>query len=170
MFFIREENPEDIQGISETNRKAFGQEAEVKLVETLRVREELILSLVGVLDNQIIGFIGFSEVKVRNEEKQSRVVACLAPMAIVPEYQQQGYGAKLIAQGLESLKERGYSAVVVLGYPDYYPRFGFVPSIDYGITCSYECPDEAFMIKVLRPGVFDGTHGVAHFCSSFAVL
>jgi putative acetyltransferase len=80
----------------------------------------------------------------------------LAPMAVLPEYQKQGVGSKLVEKGLEESRRKVYPAVVVLGHPDYYPRFGFVPARKYNITSEYDVPPEVFMIIELQPDVLAG--------------
>lgn len=91
-------------------------------------------------------------------------------MAILPEYQRKGYGTKLVEQGLKILSERGYQIVVVLGHPDFYPRFGFVPSHRYGIQCEYECPPEAFMVKELKPEALKEITGKVYYSSKFSEI
>jgi hypothetical protein len=68
----------------------------------------------------------------------------LAPMAVVAHRQHSGIGTLLVRAGLEACKEIGAGAVVVLGHPDYYPRFGFVPAVNFAIGCEYAAPAEAF--------------------------
>ena len=77
----------------------------------------------------------------------------LAPMAVLPEHQRQGIGSELVRAGLAELRERDCIFVIVLGHPEYYPRFGFEPASKHGIKCEWAVPDEAFMILV-----FDETH------------
>jgi putative acetyltransferase len=66
-------------------------------------------------------------------------------MAVRPEWQGKGIGSALVRRGLEDCREFGYRGVVVLGHPDFYPRFGFAPASGHGISCIYDAPDEAFM-------------------------
>jgi len=75
----------------------------------------------------------------------------LGPMAVLPEFQRQGIGSRLIRAGLNPIERAKYPFVIVLGHPTHYPRFGFVPASRHGIKCEYEnAPDEAFMILVLN--------------------
>lgn len=169
MFIVREESPQDVESIYTLNALSFGQEDEARLVNELRVRDELVLSLVGQLESQLIAHLAFSVVFIKSDTANHRVVG-LAPMSVMPAHQREGFGAKLIAHGLSHLKELGFTAVVVLGCPEYYLRFGFVPANRYGICCSYDCPEDAFMVKELRPGGLEGMQGKADFCSAFEVL
>ena len=70
-------------------------------------------------------------------------------------------------EGLESCKELGYSAVVVVGHPEYYPRFGFIPASRLGIACEYNVPDEVFMALELEPGTLQGKSGTIRYHEAF---
>lgn len=167
MLSIQEETPKDINKIYEINKRAFGEEIEAKIVDALRENDELILSLVAKVDNLAIGHIAFSEVKINSGETTHKAIG-LGPMAILPEYQRKGYGTKLVEQGLKIISKRDYEIVVVLGHPDFYPKFGFVPSKTYGIQCEFECPPEAFMVKELKPDALKGITGKVYYSSKFS--
>lgn len=167
MLNIIEESPKDLNDIYEINKKAFGEGIEAEIVNALREADELTLSLVAKVDNLIIGHIAFSEVKVQSGEKTHKAIG-LGPMAILPEYQRKGYGSNLVEYGLKILSERDYEIVVVLGHPDFYPKFGFVPSQNYGIQCEFECPPEAFMVKELKPDALKGVTGKVCYSSKFS--
>jgi len=68
------------------------------------------------------------------------------------------------------LNWEGYDAVVVLGHPEYYPKFGFLPSIEYGIQSEYEIPDEAFMVIELKKGILNGKQGTIQYHPTFKNL
>ena len=76
--------------------------------------------------------------------------------------------SELVKAGLEHCRSDGYDAVVVLGHPNYYPRFGFVPSVNHGIKSEYEVPDEVFMILELVPGSLNGHEGAIKFHEAFS--
>ena len=80
-------------------------------------------------------------------------------MAVLPSWQRKGVGGKLIKAGFKACKNAGQRAVVVLGHPDYYPRFRFAPSEKFGIISEYDVPPEAFLVKDLQQGVLKGTTG-----------
>ncbi len=89
-------------------------------------------------------------------------------MAVLPEYQRKAYESKLIEKGLEILTERDYWIVVVLGHPDYYPKFGFVQADQFGIQCEYDCPAEAFMVKEIKSNSLKGVSGTVYYSSKFS--
>jgi putative acetyltransferase len=88
-------------------------------------------------------------------------------MAVIPEHQHTGVGSALVNAGLEKCKELGYGAAIVLGHSGYYPRFGFVPAIEFGITCEYDVPPEVFMVKELRSGYLQDVHGIVLYHLAF---
>ena len=69
----------------------------------------------------------------------------LAPLGILPEYQKQGIGTKLIEQGHKIAKKLGYHYSIVLGSEKYYTKFGYIPASQYGIKAPFEVPNENFM-------------------------
>ncbi|MFC2001344.1 GNAT family N-acetyltransferase [Chloroflexota bacterium] len=163
---IRPETPEDINSIHYVNEQAFGQEEEPKLIEKLRNRNLVTLSLVATEGEHIIGHILFSPVIVESEYSSFEAIT-LAPMSVLPAYQRQGIGGQLVRTGLEECRNLGHEIVVVLGHSDYYPRFGFVPAKPKGIDCEFEVPEEAWMILELREGALAGRRGTVKFQPEF---
>jgi putative acetyltransferase len=166
MVTIRPEQPKDLAGIRHVNEAAFGQPNEANLVDSLRAHGKVVLSLVAIHDNKIAGHILFSPVTIESEGKTFAAIG-LGPMAVLPEYQGTGIGSALIDNSLEQCREAGHSCVVVLGHPEYYPRFGFVPASKFGIKCEYEAPDEAFMVIELRKGALQGRSGTVKYQPEF---
>jgi putative acetyltransferase len=91
-------------------------------------------------------------------------------MSVTPERQREGIGSALVCAGLERCKEMGFVAAVVLGHPDYYPRFGFQPSSRFGIDSEYDVPEEVFMAMELQPGALDEKSGRVSYHSAFGDL
>jgi len=150
MIIIREERPEDIEAIRRVNNEAFGQPAEAEVVDRLRENCNDLLSLVAVERREVVGHILFSPATIGGEGTALEVAGMgLAPMAVLPRCQGQGIGSLLIHNGIKMLRERGCPFIIVLGYPEYYPRFGFERASRYGIHSQWsEVPDEAFMPKL----------------------
>ena len=167
MVRIREEQPQDKKAISEVHIRAFGQTQEADIVEKLRQNCDELLSLVALKQNQVVGHILFSPVKIKSEDRTIWGMA-LAPMAVLPEYQRQGIGSELIQTGIIRLKRKGCPFVIVLGHAEYYPRFGFKPASGYGIRSEWDVPDDAFMILVLNESEIRGSAGVARYRPEFA--
>ena len=123
---IRIEGKDDYDQITEVNNLAFNQTNEGILISKLRETDKFIpgLSLVAELRKKIIGHILFYPLDIISGEKRSEILS-LAPMAVLPEFQRKGIGKKLVIQGLKKSEALGFKAVVVLGHPEYYPKFGF---------------------------------------------
>ena len=167
MAQIREEREGDESGIRAVNLAAFRQAVEADIVDKLCTGCDKMLSLVAVMETQIVGHILFSPVTI---ESGTGVVEGmgLGPMAVLPEHQRRGIGSELVREGLGLLRQRACPFVVVLGHPEYYPRFGFERASRRGIRCQWEgVPDEAFMIFVMDEAGMKGVSGVARYQAEF---
>ncbi len=89
-------------------------------------------------------------------------------MAVLPSFQKRGIGSLLVERGLSILKKAGHRGVVVLGHPQFYPRFGFAPARTFGIRCEYNVPDEVFMALELYAGGLKDCAGLAKYQPEFA--
>ena len=169
MISIRRERPVNMAAIRAVNEAAFGQTTEADIVDALRNACPDLLSLVAESAGEIIGHILFSPVTVE-DGSQYRHGMGLAPMAVMPDRQRQNIRSKLVEAGLEILRERGCPFVVVLGHPEFYPRFGFVPASRYGLRCQWEgVSDAAFMVLVLDELSMAGVSGIARYREEFDV-
>lgn len=167
MIVIRQEQPQDLKTIREVNRRAFGQRQEADLVDKLRQNYHDLLSLVAVIQNEVVGHILFTPVTIESAARTVQGMG-LAPMAVLPEYQRQGIGSKLVRSGIEQLKKRQCPFIIVLGHAEYYPRFDFEPASRYGIRSEWEVEDEAFMILLLNESEMQDISGVARYLPEFA--
>ena len=167
MTKIRFEKPEDIAFIHSVNEQAFGRVSEAKLVDTLRLACTDHLSLVADDNGSIIGHLMFTPVVVTDGKQKTEGMG-LAPMAVLPSRQRQGIGTQLVDSGLRILKEKGCPFVIVLGHPEYYPRFGFQAASGCNIRTQWDgVPDEAFMILVMDHEAMQNVSGVATFRDEF---
>ncbi len=164
MLIIRMEKEGDAAGIFEVNRLAFGQEAEAELVEKLRAGYSSLISLVAKEHGKIIGHALWSPVTIEGSNLKGMG---LGPLAVHPSYQKQGVGSRLMQAGMEACRKAGYDFLIVLGHPEYYPRFGFIPASRFKLKCEYEAPDEAFMALELKPGALAGVSGVVRYLPEF---
>ncbi len=160
---IREATVSDLKGVLSIESVAFGHEKEAGLVRDLLndPSAKPVLSLLAFDDDRAVGHILFTAARLANSEATASM-AILAPLAIVPDAQNQGIGGKLIEQGLKSLAESGVDLAFVLGHPEYYPRHGFEPAGRLGFEAPYPIPDEhadAWMVQALRPGVIGSVAG-----------
>lgn len=166
-ILIRKEEEKDLKDIYKINRLAFGQENESKLIDKIRAGSNFIpdLSLVAVSSNRIVGHILFSKIKIIGSSVFETLA--LAPMAVIPTFQKQGIGSKLIKKGIIKAKELGFTSIIVIGHKEYYPRFGFERASKWGIKCPFEVPDEAFMAVELTKNSLDGKAGTVRFPDEF---
>jgi putative acetyltransferase len=149
------------------NRLAFGSDNEGSLVDSLRINARPFISLVALVDDQVVGHISFSPVSIESPMGTFNAMG-LAPMSVKPEYQNQGIGSQLVRAGLDQCARIGETNIVVLGHPRYYPRFGFVPASQKGLRCEYDVPDDTFMVLELAPGSLAGRTGLVRYHPHFA--
>lgn len=166
---VRGENTEDSReraAIRSVLEAAFGRTDEADLVEALRQEGVVLASLVADLDQQIAGHILFSRMWIETAAGPVPA-ASLAPLAVLPANQRRGIGAALIRHGLDLLRAQGERIVIVLGHPDYYPRFGF--STEMARLLESPFPPEAFMAMTLVPGALDGVRGRVRYPAAFGL-
>jgi putative acetyltransferase len=164
---IREEQPDDIRSVRELNQLAFGQPDEGVIVDKLRQNCGDLLSLVALIRDKVVGHILFSPVTIEGENRTVQGMG-LGPMAVTPELQRRGIGSALIRTGMTEMKKRGSPFVLLIGHPEYYPRFGFRPASRHGIRSEWEVPDEAFLINVIDESEMQGFSGLAKYRPEFA--
>jgi putative acetyltransferase len=163
---IRSEQAADAALIRELLASAFGTAQEAALVDRLRQNGRLLLSLVAVSAAEIVGHIAFSEVTIA-DGTASEKGAGLAPLAVSPQWQKHGIGARLIRAGVTACEELGVGFMVVLGEPEYYRRFGFATASLRGLCNEYGA-DDAFMVLELSPGAMPA--GLVRYAPEFAAL
>jgi putative acetyltransferase len=166
-MLIRPERLSDAAQVREVNTVAFGQPLEATLVDRLRENGADALSLVAEDEGAVIGHILFTPVTLTSGEGQL-VGMGLAPMAVRPDRQREGIGSQLVRHGLELLRQRGCPFVVVVGHPEFYPRFGFERASLHGLRSQWDgISDEAWMVAVLDPQAMSGMSGVAFYREEF---
>ena len=165
-MLLRPEEPKDHSAVHAVNQSAFETSAEANLVDVLRREAHPIISLVAEQNGAIIGHIMFSPVSLTGHTDLK--IMGLGPVAVAPEHQRMGIGTALLKTGLEKCNEIGYGAVIVLGHQSYYPRFGFVPSVNYGISSEYDVPPEVFMVMELQPGYLNDASGIIQYHPAFS--
>ncbi|WP_255990434.1 GNAT family N-acetyltransferase [Chitinolyticbacter albus] len=167
-MLIRHATPIDAPQIHAVTSAAFGRVEEADLIEALVDCGHVSLSLVACdLAGEVCGHVLFSAVDAPGVQG---AVLGLAPIAVAPEAQGRGLGSALIQAALRELKVGGIAALVVLGNPAYYRRFGFVPASQYGLTCAYDVPAEYFLALELAPGALAGGNGVVQYAPEFSSL
>jgi len=162
---IRTETTADQEAIRLVNRLAFGQDAEPHLVDALRDGGYVRLSLVAEKDGEVVGHILFSDLPIITEVGTVPSLA-LAPMAVQPALHRQGIGSALVRRGLDVCREQGHRIVLVLGHPDFYPRFGFSTNLAEPLSSPFG-GGEAWMAMELVPGALVGVVGNVQYPPPF---
>jgi putative acetyltransferase len=162
VIVTRAELPSDVATIHRVNELAFGRADEAAIVDALRENGALALSFVAIVDDEIVGHIAFSPVEIARDGGTD-IALGLAPMAVLPSHQRRGVGSRLVRDALDELRRAGHHAVVVLGHPEYYPRFGFERASRFGLSWEHPAPDDAFMALELSPGALAVGSAVVRF-------
>jgi putative acetyltransferase len=167
---IRVESPGDGPAIFKVHSEAFGRDDEARLVDALRRSPAYIpdLSLVALDEaHGLVGHILFTRIVIGDAERSHDALA-LAPLAVMPAAQKQGVGSALVRRGLDAAGRLGHRVVIVLGHPEYYPKFGFQPAAAFGVRAPFEVTPEAFMALALQPGALDEVRGEVRYPPEFA--
>jgi putative acetyltransferase len=154
---VRPETQEDVRAIDVVHISAFGGEAEARLVSALRASTDYNreLSLVAELGGRIVGHVLLTRVPLRKGGREKHLLA-LGPMSVVPSQSHRGIGSELIEASKRLAREKGYGSIVVLGHPEFYKRFGFVPAKDRQVTCNLPAPEDALTVLEVEPGNLEG--------------
>lgn len=146
-MIIRQEQANDTKAVHQVVKQAFDNaehtdQDEHNLVDRLRKSEAFVreLSLIAEVSGKIVGHILFTRVKVGET-----VQLALAPLSVLPEWQNKGIGGRLIEAGHTKAKQMGYEYSILLGHAAYYPRFGYFPASRIGVKAPFEVPDENLM-------------------------
>lgn len=165
---IRPETEQDVAGIDTVTRAAFGGSDEAVLIHALRRDLLNVISLVATEDGAVVGHILFSRAFIQTDEGSSVPAVALAPMAVAPGRQRSGIGSALVRAGLEQCRLAGERIVVVVGHPDFYPRFGFTHALTADLRSEYHSP--AFMAVELAPGALHGISGEVRYSQPFSAF
>ncbi|MEX0794510.1 MAG: N-acetyltransferase [Pirellulaceae bacterium] len=169
---IREETPADLGAIRHVNLHAFELPGEADLVDALRSGGYVRLSLVAQLasakpsEARIVGHILLSDLAIETETGDLPALA-LAPVAVLPEYQRKGIGHRLVEEALRLAREQGHHIMIVLGHPEYYPRFGFSAELAKPLKSPFSGPP--WMALELTPGALEGVQGEVKYPAPFGV-
>jgi putative acetyltransferase len=163
---IRQRLPADDDAILRLNDAAFGGTFESKLIADLRTARLAVIELVALAHDDIAGHILFSELAVQSDGRPVDTLA-LAPIAVRPDRQRAGIGTALVRAGLEAARSGKWRAVIVLGHPSYYPRFGFSAERARHLKAPFR--GDAFMALEFVPGALDGAEVSVVYPPAFVV-
>ena len=172
-LIIRQEKDSDHQAVFDLIEKAFrmmekSDHQEHFLVEKLRNSEAFVpeLSLVAEFGGKIIGHILLTKIKIISGDKSFDSLA-LAPVSVSPSVQKKGVGKELMKAAHRKAKDLGYKSIVVVGHPEYYPKFGYEKLQKYSIELPFEVPPEAAMIVEIAQNGLQGVSGKVEYAKEF---
>ena len=170
---LRQENVNDYESVYNLIKLAFANEEysdkdEHNLVTRLRSSKSFIpeLSIVAEVDGKVVGHILFTKIKIGST---NAMALALAPLAVLPEYQNHGIGGRLIEEGHRIGKELGYEFCVVLGHDEYYSRYGFKKAKEYLIEAPFPVDDKNFMAVRLNDKLNDFHGGMVEYAKEFNI-
>ena len=168
MFEIRPEIESDHEAIYSLHLSAFDGRFESELVDKIRASDNFIpeLSRVAINNSNVVGHILLSTIAIKKGGEETPALA-LAPVAVLPEFQNRGIGSALVKDALDEARRLKHQIVVVIGHPPYYPRFGFVTAKKAGLSAPFDVPDEAFMVCELAPDALKGVSGMVQYPPEF---
>ncbi|OZM75692.1 transferase [Pseudonocardia sp. MH-G8] len=148
MWSTRPETPDDIDAIHAVNVAAFPTSHEADLIDALRADPQAWIDGLSIVTENESGEVAGHALLTRCHVGRQPALA-LAPCAVLPEHQGRGAGSAAIRAGLDAARSMGENLVVVLGHPEYYPRFGFTPASGFGVQAPFDAPDDAFLALTL---------------------
>ena len=173
-IIIRQEEPQDFEAVFGLIRQAFeGEEhsdhREQFLVERLRNSDAFVpeLSLVAETGGTLAGHILLTKLKIVSDCAEEAGSLALAPVAVLPAYQGNGIGGRLIRAAHEKAREMGFGSVILLGHPAFYPKFGYRPLKEFGIKQPFDVPDECCMAIELTEGALCNISGTVRYPDPF---
>jgi putative acetyltransferase len=165
-MILRDEIPADHAAIAALHCAAFGGRTEARLVEDLRASGCVMDAVVAIEEGELVGHVMYSRLSLEIDGKP-RKAASLAPLSVAIGHRRRGIGARLVTESLNRLARGGVEAVIVLGSPSYYGRFGFSAPLARRLEAPFR--GEAFMALELVRGVLAGERGSVRYPEAFGL-
>ena len=164
---VRKEESADVKAIDVVHMSAFEGDDEVGLIDSLRKSSTFVpdLSLVAEFNSRIVGHVLLTKVRLQHGASGTDILA-LAPMAVVPSQSHRGIGGELVNAAIAIARKQNHGAIVVVGHPEYYQKFGFEPGSKWKLSCNLPVPDDIISALELVPGTL-GNDGHVIFPSHF---
>lgn len=165
---LRLETPADYRAVEELTREAFWINTDRRdyidehfLVHKLRTASAFVpeLDYVAEVNGKLVGNILYTKAKLTTDEGKEHEVLTFGPLSVLPEFQSKGVGKALIQVTIAEARRLGFKAIVIFGHPDYYPRLGFRPASELGLTTANGATFPAFMAMELFEGALNGIQG-----------
>ena len=168
-MILREETKRLEASIRVMHRSVFEREDESKLIDRLRADGLIVASVIAEEEEMIVGHVLFSSLRVETQHG-TLPAAALAPVGVLAEWRGCGIGSALIHEGMELCRQRGKAAVIVLGEPRFYSRFGFSADLTRSLRSPYSSAGEAWMAAELKPDALHSLYGFVEYPAAFSQL
>ncbi|HLT31896.1 MAG TPA: N-acetyltransferase [Myxococcaceae bacterium] len=166
---FRTTTADDIPALKALHAAAFKGNTEAELVEKVVQSGTDRLSMVAELEGAIVGHVLFTPVEIEREEVGKVEGALgLGPMAVHPDHQRKRVGFELLWAALSELGHQETPAVFVLGWPDFYQKFGFKPAFEWGLRWEHPADREVFMGLEMEKDFLSGPLGVVRYLPEFS--
>ena len=109
---------------------------------------------------------GVSKINIVSQASRTECLS-LAPVSVLPKYQNQNIGTALIEQAHIVAKQYSYPAIVLIGHDQFYPRFGYKRASTFGVTFPFDSPDKNCMVLELIKGGLNGINGIIEYPPEF---
>ncbi|MBU6463918.1 MAG: N-acetyltransferase [Bradyrhizobium sp.] len=155
---IRGERRSDVAAREALLNAAFGPGRFAKSSE--RLREGRVpargLAFTAVDGKRLIGTVRLWSVTAGN----AKGCLLLGPLAVVSDVRSLGVGAGLMWRALREAKRRGYRAVLLVGDPAYYQRFGFSAENTGALLMPGPYERDRLLAREFVPGTLAGARGM----------
>lgn len=165
-IIIRPEREEDYLAAEHVAREAFWNLHvpgcdEHYLLHTMRKHPDYLadLSFVAEKDGQVIGGIYYTKSHVLDADGKQHDTITFGPVCVLPAFQRQGVGKKLIEYSRDIAASKGYRAIIIYGHPSNYCIRGFRGSKKFGITNPEGEYPYSLLVLELYPGALNGVTG-----------
>lgn len=166
-IIIRGETPDERHAAENIVRTAYGRDAEVQLLQTLRLSAEFNpkLSVVAANGPELLGYALYARVTVVGTSVVPS--AALAVMAVKEDRRRLGVAERLVRHGLERCRGLGIQLVFAAGYPQYFERIGFRPAAPLGFKPDWAVPDDQFTVFDLHGSKLGTVSGTVSYPAAF---
>lgn len=178
-MLLRREVPADEMAVRRVHTRAFADAAlgdatvpEARLVDALRRGGYVVpvCAIVAVEAATVVGHVVCSRASISAAPGTPTAASLgLGPLGVLPDHQRRGVGTALMHAVLAAADARNVAAVLLLGDPAYYSRFGFEPASRWGVTAPEPSWGPAFQIRRLTAWN-DRLHGEFRYAEPFHQL
>ncbi len=173
---IRQEKETEYKIVENVAREAFwnlytlGCE-EHFVIHKIRQHKDFLkdLSFVIEVDGEIAGSIFYTKSKIISKDGNEHNTITFGPVSILPKFHRQGLGRQLIEHSINVAKEKGYKAILTLGYPYHYEPYGFSGGKKYNVAMGDGKFYKGLLVLPLYENALKDIEGIACFTDGLEV-